>query len=73
MGTKSNPGTYDCYAKAQEDEPLFTLLGRDELAPILVRTWAACRKAKEGLTEKVQEAYTCAEAMEQWRQDRLKV
>jgi hypothetical protein len=43
MGTKNNPGEFDCYAAAEPDEPLFTLLGRDPLASHLVRLWAALR------------------------------
>lgn len=41
MGTKNNPGKFDCYANAHPDEPMFILLGRDERAPELVRMWAA--------------------------------
>lgn len=37
MGTKNNPGTFDCYANAAPDEPMFVLLGRDKHAPLLVR------------------------------------
>jgi hypothetical protein len=40
MGTKRNPGQYDCYAKAEPDEPMFVLLARDPTAPQLVRDWA---------------------------------
>lgn len=40
MGTKNNPGKFDCYAKADPDEPMFILLGRDPLAPSLVLMWA---------------------------------
>lgn len=40
MGTKNNPGSYDCYAKAKPDEELFTLLERDEHFAHLVRYWA---------------------------------
>lgn len=40
MGTKSNPGKFDCYAKAKLNEELFTLLERDEHMPHLVRYWA---------------------------------
>ena len=32
MGTKRNPATYDCYDKAEPDEPLFVLLARDAAA-----------------------------------------
>lgn len=41
MGTKNNPGLYDCHAKAAGDEPVFTLLARDPLAPKLIEIWAA--------------------------------
>lgn len=43
MATKNNPGKYDCYANAEPDEPMFVLLARDELAPVVVRIWAALR------------------------------
>lgn len=92
MGTKANPGRFDCHAKAETsaqageadsaqdglrrpnaplheggtDEPLFTLLGRDPAAPMLVRLWAQMRRQAD-LTgadkEKIAEAKTCAEAM----------
>lgn len=41
MGTKTDPGQFDCHSKAEPDEPLFTLLARDPLAPGLVAIWAA--------------------------------
>ena len=34
----------DCYLKAEDGEPKFTLLARDPLAPALVALWAALRK-----------------------------
>ncbi|WP_119304987.1 hypothetical protein [Dongia deserti] len=43
MGTKNDPGEYDCYAKAHPEEPMFTLLGRDRTAFHLVRIWSALR------------------------------
>lgn len=43
MGTKNNPGKFDCYANAHPDEPMFVLLGRDKHAPTLVWLWAALR------------------------------
>jgi len=43
MGTKERPGRYDCYQKAEPDEPLFTMLGRDALAPYLAEIWAHVR------------------------------
>jgi hypothetical protein len=43
MGTKTNPGKYDCIAKAEPDEPMFTLLARDPVAAHLVSIWAKLR------------------------------
>ena len=43
MGTKNNPGQFDCYANAEPDEPMFVLLGRDRLAPFLVSIWSKIR------------------------------
>lgn len=43
MGTKKEPGKFDCHAKAELDEPLFVLLARDEYAPAVVRYWAAIK------------------------------
>lgn len=78
MGTKTNPGEYDCYAKAEDDEPLFTLLGRDRHAPGLVRQWAdryQREKVRSGTFDekaqaKVVEAYECADAMRLYQRDR---
>lgn len=71
MGTKTNPGKYDCYAKAEQDEPLFVLLARDPLAPSLVRHWVELRNVM-GLDdgfEKLREANQCADDMENWAAD----
>ena len=43
MGTKNNPGKFDCYEAAHPDEPMFVLLGRDPLAAHLVSIWAKVR------------------------------
>jgi hypothetical protein len=43
MGTKNNPGKFDCYANAEPDEPMFVLLGRDRLAAHLVSIWSKVR------------------------------
>ena len=40
MATKNNPGKFDCYDKAEPDEPMFVLLARDARAPLLVELWA---------------------------------
>ena len=76
MGTKNNPGDFDCYGAAHPDEPLFILRGRDEKAPFVVRVWvdeylAEKKKGADGLTTKqhakVAEALSCAVAMDKWR------
>lgn len=67
MGTKLNPGKFDCYENAAPDEPMFVLLARDPMAPILVRLWADLRAHNAGNPSKVAEARTCATAMEEWR------
>lgn len=69
MGTKNNPGKFDCYAKAHPDEPMFTLLGRDPVAPVLVRMWITLRSRTadgEREREKLQEAHEVCRALEAW-------
>lgn len=63
MGTKNNPGKYDCYTKAEPDEPMFVLLGRDRYAPILVELWAMLRERDGEKSAQTAEAKECAEAM----------
>lgn len=67
MATKNNPGQFDCYSAADPDEPMFVLLARDPLAPILVRLWADLRQHNAGNPSKVREARECAASMESWR------
>jgi len=43
MGTKKNPWQFDCYTKAADDEPLFTLRGKDPSGPYLVSIWRCVR------------------------------
>lgn len=81
MGTKNNPGRFDCYTKADPDEPMFVLLARDPIAPILVRLWIAISKQPELMDkfqvdknypptdEKSLEAWNCADAMELWHRE----
>jgi hypothetical protein len=64
MGTKANPGTFDCHLAAHDDEPLFTLLGRDPTAALLVNLWAAMRVQSHGPSSaRAIEASTCANDM----------
>lgn len=69
MGTKNNPGAYDCYENADPDEPMFVLLARDPLAPILVKLWANLREHAAGNPSKVAEARKCAVDMIHWRNE----
>ena len=47
MATKANPGAFDCYANAEPDEPLFTVLARDRVGGDLVRVWVVLRACGE--------------------------
>jgi len=74
MGSKVDPGKFDCYANALPTEPMFILLARDNTAPVLVEEWAALRQMEinEGKRPKsdcalVIEARECAESMRRWR------
>jgi hypothetical protein len=67
MGTKNNPGRYDCYHKAEPDEPMFVLLARDPVAATMVRIWIKLRRlVGEYEPDKIAEAKLCADAMEKW-------
>jgi hypothetical protein len=78
MGTKNNPGQYDCYDKADPDEPIFTLRAKDDTAPFTIRMWVAWRLLEARVTNmpvgasygaKLDEALACADAMEKWKAD----
>lgn len=83
MGTKNNPGKYDCYDKLEPDEPFFVIMARDPMASASVRAWAMNLQNQTDMgilpkedaqknREKVQEAYECASKMELWRAEYLK-
>lgn len=67
MGTKNNPGNYDCYANAEPDEPMFVLLARDVRAPYVVEAWCALAEMKGSDPKKIAEARRCADEMRIWR------
>lgn len=67
MGTKNNPGSFDCYENAEPDEPMFILLARDPHAPALVEAWATLREKTGEDPRKIQEARQCANSMKAWR------
>ena len=67
MGTKQHPGQFDCYSRAEPDEPMFVLLGRDPSTPLLVETWAVLRDIMhDDDVLKIAEARDCAQACYQW-------
>jgi hypothetical protein len=66
MGSKNEPGNYDCYANADPDEPMFILLGRDRHAAVLTRLWAILRAHDGEDEDKLAEALTCAANMDKW-------
>jgi hypothetical protein len=70
MGTKNDPGDYDCYENADPDEPMFVLLGRDRHAPELVLAWATMRENGGEEAAVVAEARQCAYNMLAYRQRR---
>lgn len=75
MGTKNNPGKFDCYAKAEPDEPMFILLGRDPAAAHTIRAWCKNRiqYGQNSVTDaKIIEALKCAEEMQQYAVEREK-
>lgn len=69
MGTKRNPGSFDCYSNAEPDEPMFILLGRDPCGGSTVRDWVGRRIVVQGESPddaKLAEAMRCAEQMDDW-------
>jgi len=78
MGTKENPGKFDCYANALPDEPMFVLLARDPDFRRLVEEWAIkrqrdvyCGERPMSDIELINDAYACAIAGETWRRMNL--
>lgn len=73
MGTKNNPGKFDCYDKAEPDEPMFVILGRDPVARMVVLEWARLR-LRFGYNQphdpQMLEAAECARAMGIYEADR---
>lgn len=64
MGTKDKPSKFNCYERAKSDEPLFTLLGRDPVASVLVFEWVRIRKALDKTEKEVlEEAIESAQSM----------
>ena len=74
MGTKQNPGQFDCYENAKDDEPMFVLLARDPLAPQVVEFWANLKLTLKPppqtlrTLKKSTEAMGCARSMKVWKE-----
>ena len=76
MGTKNDPGVFDCYAAALPDEPMFVMLARDPNFQYHVQDWATRRQlavfcGDRPMTdiEMVDEAYGCAVKGSNWRRE----
>lgn len=74
MGTKNNPGKFDCYQHALPDEPMFILLARDPIFYEFVTKWARrrglaidCGERPQSDSEMVNEAIRCAGDGALWR------
>lgn len=78
MGSKNKPGKFDCYANAHPDEPMFVILGRDPTAYLLVTFWIKLKLKMKGRgtsrisDAKIQEALSCAAALERWAKEQGK-
>ena len=76
MGSKNEPGRFDCYVNALPSEPMFILLARDPDFHRLVNEWAdrrsgdiRCGLRPESDWPMVYEARDCATAGEKWRKN----
>ena len=50
----------------EPDEPVFMLLGRDPMAPLLIRLWAAQKWQEHENLEMIANARAVADAMTEW-------
>jgi hypothetical protein len=75
MGSKNEPGSFDCYGNAEPDEPMFILLARDACGPAAVEKWIELREGLITLGIKpesdramLDEARACVKKMREWRE-----
>jgi hypothetical protein len=84
VGSKTNPGKYDCYSVLEPDEPHFVIAGRDPAGGMVVRLWAFARSEliRQGKKPRsdyalVEEARTVADAMDlfaaEWAERKAKL
>lgn len=64
--TKNTPGINSCYERAEGDEPMFVLLGRDVCASFVTLFWCKMRLLIEGPSDQITEAQTHAEELRDW-------
>lgn len=69
MARKKVEAVTGCFARAQDNEPLFVLRATDALAPAVVRTWADVAESKGTPPTKIAEARQLADEMEIWAKE----
>lgn len=68
VASKADPSPFEAFAKAEPDEPYFTLLGRDPLSTSTIAWWVTMARTMElHPSEQVDEAERIAAAMDRWR------
>lgn len=70
MGTKQEPGANDVQDRIKDDEPFFTLAGRDPIAPFIIRLWAAALARDIGAIEAVANNLAVAASKLPYRPDK---
>jgi hypothetical protein len=77
MGTRNQPGQYDCLARLADDEPYFVLVAHDDSAPGTIVAWVADRLDRIRLGERpgadlaqLREALNLARDMLAWQRER---
>lgn len=83
MGTKQNPGEFDCLDKIYDDEPFFVIRAKDPVAERVIRYWVYLRIEKwirenpgrnrdeipVEYQRKLEEADQCSIDVSNWRRD----
>jgi len=59
----------ECLTKLELSEPIFTLRGRDRLAPMIIRLWADLTATQAGSIDKAKDGYRKAEFFDRWAQE----
>ena len=67
MGTKNDPGKFDCYAKLAPNEPYFVLRAQDRTASYVVEAWVKAAAANGCPPAKLDSARRVATAMRKYQ------